>query len=253
LLVLAVIAPAQAQTKPTGGTLRGRVEEQNTGAPITSALVEFMDGRTRIRSKTTTDANGQFVLSGLPQGSFRLRVTRIGYAHTTTPYWRVQSGEVLSVVVRVLPDAVPLAPLEISTRFRSAPSALEGFHARQRSGLGGTFITRDDIRKQNPALITDLLATVPGVYLENAPALGRTARIVTFGPRVGPGGGSCPVQVFIDGVLASRAGPVSVDELATPAGLMGIEIHSGLSSLPAELVTANARCGVIALWTERGG
>jgi hypothetical protein len=65
----------------------------------------------------------------------------------------------------------------------------------------------------------------------------------------------CPVQVYLDGVLASRndTEPVPLDELATPAVLEGIEIFRGISSVPPEFLTPEARCGVIALWTRRGG
>src|SRR5687767_9387259 len=85
VLCLTWSAPLTAQ-KTIGGALRGRVLDQSSGAPIASALIEFMDGRTRIRASTTSDADGNFALSNLPSGSFRLRVTRIGYVDTTTPY-----------------------------------------------------------------------------------------------------------------------------------------------------------------------
>ena len=198
-----------AQQKRVGGTLRGSVADQSTARPIAGTLVEFMDGRTRIRASTTSDVEGNFVLTNLPDGPFRLRVTRIGYVDTTTPYWRIQSGEILSIIVRLNVKAVPLAPLEISTRGRTTSPVLEGFYARMERRIGGTFISRADIERRNPSLITDLLADVPGVYLEAAPELGRNAKVVSFGGRVGPGGGSCPVQVFVEwhvGVTAERTG-----------------------------------------------
>ena len=254
-ILLAVVSATTAAQQPVGGALRGRVLEQISGTPIANALVEFMDGRTRVRAKAITTPSGDFTMSNLPTGPFRLRVTRIGYVDTTTPYWRVQSGEVLTLIVRLDPQAVPLAPLEVSERARLAAPVLEGFLDRMNRNAGGTYFSRADIERTNPFLITDLLAGVPGVYLENAPALGRNAKVLSFARSpLASGGGACPAQVFVDGVLVTRRGfgPVSVDELATPATLEGIEIYKGLSSVPAELAAPDARCGVVALWTRRG-
>jgi hypothetical protein len=93
-------------------------------------------------------------------------------------------------------------------------------------------------------LLTDLNATF-------------TARTV-YAPS-GAAQGACPVQIFVDGFLATRQGMapiqdfVSIDQLVSPQSLEGMEVYRGLSSIPPEFLTANARCGVIALWTRRGG
>jgi Carboxypeptidase regulatory-like domain/TonB-dependent Receptor Plug Domain len=249
LCVVLLARGASAQSNATQGTIRGRVLDETTGAPIPEVNVEFMDGTTRVRGSAITDAGGNFILGGMPRGSFRLRASRLGYARALTPYWRVEGGEILTVTVRLHPDAVLLAPLEINARAQSASPVLAGFYRRARVGNGGTFITRAEIERANAGLITDLIRMVPGVRIEAG--INIQSRSVYLSRALG----MCPVQIWVDGMLATRNGSegVVLDEIAPPSLLEGIEIHRGIGTVPPEFITPEARCGVIALWTRRGG
>jgi hypothetical protein len=253
-VLLAVPLDSSAQNNAVTGMIRGRVVDETTGAGVATAHVEFMDGRTRIRASAVADRDGTFVLNDLPRGSFRLRVTRIGYARALTPYWRIESGEVLTVTVYLDPQAVLLAPLEIRASEKSLSPVLANFYRRVERRLGGTFITREDIERRNPSQITDLLADVPGVRL-SAGGIGANSRLVSMTRATSFSGGRCPVQVWIDGMLATRGQTegVPLDDLATPTILEGIEIYRGASTIPPEFISPESRCGVIALWTRRGG
>lgn len=248
LLVLAVPVLGHAQRNAVQGSIRGRVMDESTNSGIAGALVEFMDGRTRQRGSAVTDAEGNFILPSVPSGPFRLRASRIGFARIVTPYWRVLSGEALTVTVRMHPEAVVLAPLEINAVARSRSPVLASFYHRVERGIGGTYITREEIERRNPGLVSDLLRAVSGVELTQG-----FVTSVRALPGMGGGANGCPMQIWVDGVLATRGGPVELDALATPAVLEGIEIHRGLSTVPAEFLTPEARCGVIAIWTQRGG
>lgn len=56
---------------------------------------------------------------------------------------------------------------------------------------------------------------------------------------------------FCLGCLCLAAGLLA----AAPApGLVeGIEIYRGLSTVPAQFLNSDAKCGVVAIWTRRGG
>jgi hypothetical protein len=248
-LLGAGVARASAQNA-VNGTIRGRVIDETSELGIASVLVEFLDSYRRVRASAMTDDDGEFLLSRTPRGSFRIRVTRLGYARTVTPVWEVESGETLTVIVRMHPDAVLMAPLEITASTRSASPVMANFYHRLQRGVGGVYITRADIEQRNPGLVTDLLRTVPGVRLSDGVV--HMARAL---PGVGGGANGCPVQIWVDGILATRGrgGNVSPDWLATPGTLEGIEVHRGLSTVPPEFLSPEARCGVIALWTRRGG
>lgn len=249
LCVAAPPALAAAQGNAVQATIRGRVLDETTGEAIPDVTVDFMDGRTRVRGTAVSDADGNFILAGMPRGPFRLRAARLGYARAITPYWRVDGGEVLTVTIRLDPDAVLLAPLEINARSRSESPVLSGFYHRLERRISGTFITREEIERSNAGLVTDLLRSVPGVQIEAGPTI--QSRVVSLSRAFH----ACPVQVWVDGMLVSRpnTGPAIIDELALPAALEGIEIHRGLAGVPPEFLTPGARCGVIALWTRRGG
>jgi outer membrane cobalamin receptor len=101
--------------------------------------------------------------------------------------------------------------------------------------------------------VSDLLRTVPGVQLE-ATGAGTRPR-VTFGRA---SGSDCATQIFVDGFLVNRGGPggvndIRLDDVVSPGAVEGIEIYRGLSTVPAEFLNADAGCGVIAVWTRRGG
>lgn len=256
LVCITLPMPLRAQRNPVESAIRGEVRDETTGQGVPQVFVEFLNGRTRVRASAQTDASGSFLLAGVPTGSFRLRATRMGYAKTITPYWRVLSGETLSVIVWLDPDAVLLAPLEITARSRSLSPVVSGFYQRLKRGTGGVFITREDIERSGPFRISDLLESVPGLEIENTSGQGGQGRRVRFArSRLASGGGQCQVQVFVDGVLASRRSDngVDIDEFASPSLLEGIEVYRGVGTLPPEFVTPEARCGVIALWTRRGG
>jgi hypothetical protein len=252
LCVLPSAAAAQRSSIDAG--LIGRVLDEATEIGIADAFVEFIDGQQRVRARTVTDDEGHFVLQRLPPGTFALRVSRYGYMTTTTPSWRVQTGEVLSVIVRMDPETILLAPLEIYARARSASPVLSGFYHRLERGIGGIFFTRDDIERRKPSRLTDLLADVPGLRLDASGA--GHERTVTFTRTIlAPDSARrCPVQVFVDGLLATRGESTApIDDLVSPQSLEGMEVYRGMATIPPEFLNQHARCGVIALWTRRGG
>ena len=243
-----------AQTEPDEGEIRGQVVNEGDEEGISRAVVYFLNDDQQLQDSTTADSDGFFQLPGLEPGAFYLRVEHLAYVETTTPEWSVEAGEELVVVVRMDPDQIPLAPLEVTGSTQSQSPVLEGFYDRMERAVTGTFFDRQDIEERNPGRVTDLMRDIPGVRLEQAPGGVTGDRIPTFGRALPGRPGGCPVQVFVDGVLATRAdGGVSLDELASPQSLEGMEIYRGLSGVPAEFLNEDARCGVIALWTRRGG
>lgn len=251
-LAALVLLPATgtAQHASIDATIHGRVIEEGTEQPISDAWVRLLDAQRRTLGSIRTDDEGRFSFTRVNPGPLAFRVARIGFREITTPYWRVASGESLAVTVRLDVTAVLLAPLEITGLTRSRSPMLAAFYNRLDRQLGGTFFSREDIERRRPAQVTDLLVDVPGLRLQGGSTIG--SRIVTFDRTLpGTGGGACPVQVYVDGMQAK--GEVWLNDLASPAGLEGMEVYKGLATVPPEFHTPEARCGVIALWTRRGG
>jgi vitamin B12 transporter len=146
----------------------------------------------------------------------------------------------------------------VVARSSSNPSpVLDNFHARMRSGFG-TYFTREDIQRLKPTYMSDLVTRVPGLWVATS---GRgTERQIYSNRNAGGLGRDCPAQIFVDGRLMNpRLGGVgevvgmSLDEAVHPNDVEGIEIYRGLATVPAEFLTPDARCAVIAVWTRRGG
>jgi hypothetical protein len=243
LLVAAASSPAAAQVH-----LFGRVADERTGAPIAGAHVVLMDHTGRRLAARTVGDDGEFAFFVRRHGRYFLTGSMFGYRENTSPGLNLGEHGIVSVELRLDPEAVLLAPLEVMARAESRTSpVLANFEARLHSGLG-TFVTRDEITRLGPARVTDVLVTLPGVYLENVGGAGHS-RVVHMSRAVG-----CAAQIFVDGFLMNRmAGAISVDDVVSPASVEGIEVYRGLASMPAEFLTPEARCGVVAIWTRRGG
>lgn len=253
LLLSAVAADVQVH-------LHGRVIEDTSEQPIVNATVVLQDARGRRLARQITDETGRFSFAVRGSGPVRLQAERMGYRRTVTPILHFDGYTVYNLEVRLDIEAVLLAPLEVVARSRSGVSAtMAGFDQRRRSGIGW-FMTREEIERRKPSMVTDILAMVPGVWLQSSGgASGRTVYMAR--------GRNCPAQIYIDGFHINRnvpPMPVSgghlstteafpIDDMIRPGSVEGIEVYQGLSRVPAEFLTGEAACGVVAIWTRRGG
>lgn len=244
-LALAAVAPAAGQEV----RVVGRVIANDTERPLEAAEVSIRRADGGFIGSTETDSLGNFEFLVSRTSSVRLFAKRLGYESTITPLLYFDNRRFIQVEVRLDTDAILLAPLEVvvwSDVDRSP--LLDNFRARLETGLG-TYFTREDIERRRPMYVTDMLRTVPGLQLVGEGS-GR--------PRIELGRGTgmaCATQVFVDGMLMNRgnAGAVRLDDVVSPGSIEGIEVYRGLSSVPPEFLNADSECGVVAVWTRRGG
>jgi hypothetical protein len=257
--LLGLIALSAAPLASASGQVRivGRVVDDLTEFPIPNVRVTVLarDGSTLARAET--DRTGTFEFSIRKRSGVKIQAARFGYVSNTTPILYFDNRGYFQVEVRLDPDAILLAPLEvIAWSERPENAMLEGFHRRQETGLG-TFITREEFEKRKPSLVTDLLKEVPGLDVASTGSGTRpVVRIERAGNR------DCTTQIFVDGFLVNRRlmgikgnGFIDfrIDDAVSPASVEGIEIYKGLGTIPAEFLNPDAVCGVIAIWTRRGG
>jgi hypothetical protein len=247
-LLVPLATPAEGQVH-----LQGRVIDHVHEEPVGGATVVLQDERGRALARSLTDEAGHFVFVVGSNGPIRLRVDRMGFRRTVTPALNLDGYTTTVVEVRLDVAAVPLAPLEVVARSRSGVSpTLAGFE-RRRTSSAGWFLTREEIEHRKPHRVSDLLASAPGVSVQ---------RRVVFMAR----GPTCPAQIFVDGFHVNRStGPLPgrrgrtttdlfpIDEVVQPTSVEGIEVYQGLSRMPPEFLTPQSACGVVAIWTRRGG
>lgn len=249
LLGAALASPAGAQV-----VLTGRVVDDVSQTPLEGARVLLLNRYNKTAGYAVTGESGQFRFERSDYGIYRLDVKAPGFEPAVTPLlWMIQGRDFAELEVRLAPHAVLLAPLEVVELSPLGTSpVLENMMQRRLHGFGYQ-ITRQDIEERHPQRVTDMLAELPGVRTSTSGNRvgGRTIhmdRVTT-----GPGGGDCPVQVFVDGTLAHRGDDdVAIDDLVDPLDVEAIEVFRGLATTPPEFLNSMSRCGVIAIWTRRG-
>ena len=253
------LALALFSSMPAAGQVRveGRVIDDLTTTPIPGAEVHVLSRDGSVLRRTTANDMGIFTFEVRRASAVRIRASSLGYESATTPILYFGEREFFRVEVRLDPDAILLAPLEvIAWSERPENAIMEGFYRRQETGLG-TFITREEFEERRPSLVTDILREVPGLEVAGS---GTGTRPVVRIPRAG--NRDCTTQIFVDGFLLNgrriggdgyRPMDFRIDDAVSPLSVEGIEIYKGLGTVPAEFLNPDAICGVIAIWTKRGG
>lgn len=251
LVLLLAVAPTAAQVR-----VEGRVIANDTGEPLVGADVTARSTTGRFLRHAITDQDGRFEFIIQRTIAVELRANHPGYRGNTAPTLFFEDHTFLEVEIRLDPDVMLLAPLEVVSRTVDPSPFLDDFRERVRQGLG-VYITRSQIERRRPTFVTDLLRDVPGVLLHSGGAGSRP--LVSVGRATGK---PCSARIFVDGLLLNptmmtpsgpRADIFRIDDIVHPGSVEGIEIYRGMSTTPPEFLTADAQCGVIAIWTRRGG
>lgn len=233
ILGLPRIGAAQAHT----GAVRGVVKD-NAGATI--ADVEVVAIRAGI--STRTDYRGRFLLSALARGATDLSVRRIAYEPVVISV-DIPEADTAEIEIR-LGDVSQTLPAVVVKGQAERKRVLEEFEARRKSGVGH-FITRAEIEKRHPLLLSDMVRSIPGaaiVPVENGRPVLRFARSHDS---------SCPPQYFVDGI---RVTGFNIDDVQ-PGDVEGVELYAGPAGLPPQFnqLYGTTVCGTVAIWTRIPG
>lgn len=114
LVICFILVPSPA----AGQVIRGRVIDAQSGAgvPLARVVVSGLDHRFTRRMFTAADGRFSFPLRR--GGSFRVQVTRAGYAQARTGSLRVGPSDTVDVDVRVSAAAHRLEPVTVTARPR---------------------------------------------------------------------------------------------------------------------------------------
>jgi hypothetical protein len=234
LLACAWPWPAAGQ----GATLRIRVVNDSTGAPIHRAEVVLDDG-----SPLITDSVGRVQLTGVDPGERSLKASRLGYRPQRIAV-RLAPGAELEVEVALREEWLALPDLVVTVKELDARLRDVHFYERRRSGSGIAWSWRD--LRDLPSDPQGFLTHIPGFTLR--PAGGDTLWVLES--RRGPGIAPCPVSVLVDGRAADarQLNSLRLEHIA------GIEAYLGPASTPADVavLTGGSRCGVVVIWLRSG-
>jgi len=255
--IVLVARPAAAQV------LAGTVTDSASGAPIVGARLLLLDSAGTAIKALTISSNGQFTFDIPHLGQYRLLISRIGYPITLSKPFAFASQFTARVSLSlpsnpITLDTVAVVAKEIERRLPYLADA--GFYRRRQEGFGH-FLTRDEIDKRDPLILTDLLHGMSGVRVTCGGQQG--------GPR-GPGPhctvtmraantmffrGKCNPSVVLDGALlqpgGTGGGGLLLDDLVNPFNIEALEVYPGPEGVPVQYSGYLSPCGAILVWSRR--
>jgi len=235
VLVRGTVLPAQVATPVLTGMVKGSVVTEGR-TPLVGAQIRFGNAADAAES----DDAGQFTATRVNAGSLWLRVRRIGYRPESLLV-TVVAGQSIEPTVVMKQIAQSIAAVQVIGR-RDLTGPMAGFYKRLQAG-GGRFFTQADVVKRQPAKMTDLLRSVPGIRIESR----------GFDNKVRIRGNRCSPLIWLDG-QGLFAGEFDLDSV-DPYTFEGIEVYSGPASVPIEFQgnqRVSSSCGTIILWSRRG-
>ena len=218
----ALSAPASSQEPEHEGEIEGVVRDAETGAPLAGALVSVIGTGTR----AVTHGDGTFHLTGIADGSYSLRVDRLGYRGSTTEV--TVGDESAVVVIELVTSPIALQGMVVTATLteRGAAEAL-----RPVSVMAG-----EELQRRMEATIAATLAAMPGMAVTSmGPAVSQPVIRGLSGNRV---------LLLEDGTAVGDASNSGSDHTTglDPASARRIEVVRGPGAL---LYGGNALGGVI--------
>jgi TonB family protein len=232
LALCATTLRAQGAGRVVAGTVR-----DSSGAEIAGAEVEVSSTLQR----ATTDVRGTFVLYGVPADAPAVRVRRLGFRPDSAAL-RPGTHDTTTVDVRLVPIARRLSSVVVHAARTKYRGRLAGYYQRLERRSSGDVITRAEIERENPRLLTHMLQRVPG--LQSARGRGSERSVIRMRGR------SCAPLVWVDGSPA-LAGDVDLDSFS-PESIEGVELYLGATGAPGtfQWTRESSNCGTIMLWSR---
>jgi hypothetical protein len=287
MLTAAAPAMAGAQATPAaGGTA------VFTGTVVDSLRHPLPNAEVSVPSLSlmrATDDAGTFRITGIPAGTLRVTVRRIGFGQLDTS---ITFADEHTVQVRItLGSVVRLDSVVVTERNRAPDLVMQAFEESRAKGFG-RFVTRDQLEKQSGVTLGSIVASMQGVAgtrgnggqlwvaskrsppsrcppvkLGETPKLAEQQQRITddclrserlyyvpeeFEALQGMRRG-CYAVVYLDRNALNATHPVMPFDLNTflPTQLEAIEWYESEGAVPSIYNAANARCGLLVLHKRR--
>lgn len=161
MLAVAVLLPGGTQ----GQRIDGILVDSRTGRGVPNAVLLLFDQGDQLRDSTTSNVDGQFVLSATAGGDFVISVQREGYASLLSNSVRVRDGRTVSYRMEVAP--LSLANMEqmadaISRNQRLQRGLVDTCRGRMNPLAGGILVgVVRDSRSRDPLPGVEATLRVP--------------------------------------------------------------------------------------------
>jgi hypothetical protein len=242
-LQVGIVSALGAQAA-AGPLLRGRVVDARTTAPLRDVGVVVTVVSDTI-GRTATDTTGAFELAARA-GSMMVHFIRQGF-HADSIETTV--GE-FPLRIAMAPNTPVVASARGATTVRDS-IARSGFEQRARRKGSGSFIRAADIAKQQPATISELFRSHPGVRIDDSAGVRQIVSLRTARRTPVNSTRRCVLRLAENGHMMPA--DFSVDDVR-PEDVQGIEVYLEPTSIPVEFsnIRQDAPCGLVLVWTKMG-
>jgi predicted pyridoxine 5'-phosphate oxidase superfamily flavin-nucleotide-binding protein len=222
--------------------------------PLPNAEITVPDLNLGVR----TDSLGHFALSGIPKGTYRVNIRRVGYSAISINA-QFSGKDTLDADIALMALAVTLDTVSVKGDENGHLKFLE-FESRRVHGQG-SYLTREDIAKERDRQLGEIVAKIPGIKLNRygAESSVASARYTGFGrggdamdrrkgaPR------ACYAQVYVDDVRVFGSDPgealFNINTIQ-PSSIQAIEYYGSRSETPIKYASYRADCGTLLIWTR---
>lgn len=224
---------------PGAGVARGIVRDAN-GSPLANVRVSVLDGS----MVDVTNADGRFVLTGVPAGTQTLELRAIGYApaRRTVVLSSLTPAEFTTTLDRA---AQKLASISVVGTRADSRLSKYGFEERRRRGIG-FFMDASEIAHKSGIRLGDVLRFAPGL-VPNYTSKGRT-----FTMRSSWSGNRCSPTYYLDGMLwqaLDRSPILDLEQFMSLNDLAAVEVYAGGAETPMQFDRGTG-CGAVVFWTK---
>lgn len=233
VLAVAILSLSSTTFAAERGRVVGSVTDPN-GAKVAGARIALRDTSGAVVYQARTDGDGQFSISSVAEGRYRVAVEAAGFIQSQPTSVDVRAGASEIVAVRL--DVAAITDQLVVTATRTEVPANE---------LGGSvsIITGEDLTRRNQPLVSETLRSLPGLAVVQTGGRGGLTSLFARG------GESDYNKVLIDGVPVNRAGGGFDFAFLTTENVERIEVVRGPQSAP---FGSDAMTSAIQLITRRG-
>lgn len=139
------------------GNIQGSViDEKGLPIPFSNVLIESLN------KGVISDADGKFLLVGVPQGNQIIKVMYLGYADSETEV-AVNEGETATITITIMPKALELDGVVITSYNSGQAKALNAQKNKQNIT---NVVSTDQIGKFPDANVGDAIKRIPGITMQ---------------------------------------------------------------------------------------
>ena len=240
--------------------LFGVVQEGDSGRPLPLAWMTLVNANGDSLTRARSDSLGRFTVTAPREGAYSVVVARLGFASQTMGPFELRAGAATETIVTMSPGVFALDPIRVTAEAPDQYLRQVGFYQRQRANRGH-FMDRADIEERlgsSPDAF-QLMAALPGVGVADASTDQQGSRIsLSRGIFSFAGCGQGPL-IYVDGFrveYGGNGGQPSYDAIgmvARPEDIQAIEVFRTPSQIPVQYSGPESACGVILIWTWKGG